>query len=223
MRILLLGATGRTGKHLLEQTLKHGHIVRVLVREKQKIPFQKYNLSVFEGTPSDKVSLDNAMQGCEAVLSALNISRKYEFPWAGLRTPKDFLSTTMKNIIELSSKNNIRRVVFISAWGVTETKRDLPAWFRWLVDHSSLRYQYLEHESQERLAKSSNLDWTAVRPVFLSNSLSKKEILVTENNNPKPNLYISRRNLAAFMLQVLEKNLYPCQAPVVSEKQYKKF
>jgi hypothetical protein len=56
------------------------------------------------------------MQGCEAVLSVLNISRKYEFPWAGLRTPKDFLSVTMKNIIEQSAKNHIRRIVFASAW-----------------------------------------------------------------------------------------------------------
>jgi putative NADH-flavin reductase len=218
MRILLLGATGRTGKFLLRQALEHGHIVHALVRDKQKIPFQKYNLTVFEGTPSDKAALDKAMKGCEAVLSALNISRKYEFPWAGLRTPTDFLSVTMKNIIELSEMNHIRRIVFISAWGVSETKKDLPGWFRWLVDHSSLRYQYHDHERQEKLIQNSTLDWTAVRPVFLTNSRIQKEIIVSENNEPKPHLYISRRNLAAFMLQVLEKNLYLCEAPVVSEK-----
>jgi len=218
MRILLLGATGRTGKILLEQALEHGHIVHALVRDRQKIPFQKYNLLLFEGTPSDSSALDKAMQGCEAVLSALNISRKYEFPWAGLRTPKDFLSVTMRNIIELSSKNQIRRIVFISAWGVSETKKDLPGWFRWLVNNSTLRYQYNDHEKQEELLKKSNLDWTAVRPVFLTNSNVQKEIIVSEDNESKPHLYISRRTLAAFMLHALEKNLYLCQAPVVSEK-----
>jgi putative NADH-flavin reductase len=218
MRILLLGATGRTGKLLLEQALEHGHIVHALVRDKQKIPFQKYNLLIHEGTPIDKTALDKAMQGCEAVLSALNISRKYEFPWAALRTPKDFLSVTMRNIIELSAKNNIRRVVFISAWGVSETKKDLPGWFRSLVDNSSLRYQYHDHERQEEIVKNSTLNWTALRPVFLSNSKKLKEVIVSFNNEPKPNLYMSRRNLAAFMLNVLEKNLYRCQSPVVSEK-----
>ena len=218
MRILLLGASGRTGKLLLEQATEHGHIVHVLVRDKQKIPYQKYNLSVFEGTPSDKVSLDKAMQGCEAVLSALNISRKYEFPWAGLRTPGDFLSSTMKNILELSGKNNIRRVIFISAWGAAETKKDLPGWFRWLVDNSSLRYPYRDHERQEELVKNSKIDWTAVRPVFLTNAKDQKEIIVSFDNEPRPHLYLSRRNLAAFMLEVLEKNLYICEAPVVSER-----
>ena len=218
MRILLLGATGRTGKYLLEQALAHGHIVHALVRDKQKIPVQKYNLLLFQGSPADNAALDNAMQGCEAILSALNISRKYEFPWAGLRTPKDFLSTTMKNIIELSAKNNIRRVVFTSAWGVSETKKDLPRWFRWLINNSSLHYQYHDHERQEEHARKSNLDWTAVRPVFLTNSHQRKEIAVNLDDKPQPHLYIGRRSLAMFMLQVLEKNLYLCQAPVVSEK-----
>jgi len=218
MRILLLGATGRTGKLLLEQTLHHGHIVHALLRDKQKVPFEKYNLLLFEGSPADKEALDKAMQGCEVVVSVLNISRKYEFPWAGLRTPKDFLSVTMKNIIELSAKNHIRRIVFASAWGVSETKKDLPGWFRWLLDHSNLRYPYQDHEKQEGLVENSHLDWTAVRPVFLTNSHHPKEIMVSLNGESQPRLYLSRRNLAAFMLEVVEKNLYLCQAPVVSER-----
>jgi uncharacterized protein YbjT (DUF2867 family) len=218
MRILLLGATGRTGKLLLDQTLKHGHIVHALVRDKRKIPLEKYNLKLFEGSPADKDTLDQAMQGCEAILSVLNISRKYEWPWAGIRTPKDFLSVTMRNIIELCAKNNIRRVVFTSAWGVKETKKDLPGWFRWLVDNSSLKYPYRDHERQEELVENSNLDWTAVRPAFLTNSHHPKEVIVSEQNQPKPRLYLSRKNLAAFMLEALEKNLYLCQAPVLSEK-----
>lgn len=217
MRILLLGATGRTGKYLLDQALAHGHIVHALVRDKQKIQIQKYNLLLFQGTPTDKTSLDKAMQGCEAVLSVLNISRKYEFPWSGLRTPKDFLSTAMKNIIELSAKNNVRRVVFASAWGVGETKKYLPRWFRWLVNNSSLRYQYLDHERQEEIARKSNLDWTAVRPVFLTNSKTRNKVVVTDHNEPRPYLYLGRSALATFMLNVLEKNLYFCQAPVISE------
>ena len=218
MRILLLGATGRTGKLLLEQALARGHIVHALVRDKRKISIERFNLLLFEGTPSDSFALEKAIQGCEAIVSALNISRKSEFPWAGLRTPKDFLSTTMSHVVALAKQTNIRRVVFISAWGVFETKKDLPAWFRWLLNNSSLRYQYADHERQEAVVANSNLDWTAVRPVFLTNSKTPKEVFVSEDNKPKPHLYISRANLAAFMLAVLEKNLYLCQAPVISEK-----
>ena len=218
MRILLLGATGRTGKFLLEQALDHGHIVHALVREKQKITIERYNLTIFEGTPRDVSALQKAMQGCDAVLSALNISRKYEFPWSPLRTPKNFLSGTMDKVVALSEKNHVRRVVVVSAWGVSETKKDLPGWFRWLVNNSALRHQYKDHERQEEVLRNSTLDWTAVRPVFLTNSKNHKEVFVSEDSEPAPKLYISRTNLAAFMLNVLEKNLYLCQAPIVSER-----
>jgi putative NADH-flavin reductase len=217
MRILLLGATGRTGQLVLEQALERGHIVHALVRDKQKISFQKYNLLLFEGTPSDKIALEKSIAGCEAVISVLNISRKNEFPWAGLRTPKDFLSATMKNIIEVAGKNNIHRVVFTSAWGVNETKNDLPSWFRWLIDHSSLRHPYRDHERQEELIKESGMEWTAVRPVFLTNSKKKKNIIVHDNNSD-PHLFIGRKNLAGFMLDVVGKNLYRRESPVVSEE-----
>ena len=218
MRILLLGATGRTGKLLLEQALDHGHIVHALVREKQKITIKRYNLTIFEGTPRDVIALQKAMEGCEAVLSTLNISRKYEFPWSPLRSPKDFLSTTMERVVTLSEKSRLRRVVFISAWGVYETKKDLPGWFQWLVNNSTLHYQYNDHERQEAVLRNSTLDWTAVRPVFLTNFKNHKEVFVSEDNEPRPSLYLSRRNLAGFMLDVLEKNLYLCQAPVVFER-----
>src|SRR5580765_1949687 len=180
MRILLLGATGRTGKLLLERALDPGHIVHAVVREKQKIKIERYNLRIFEGTPQDITALQKAMQGCEAVLSALNISRKYEFPWSPLRTPKYFLSGTMEKIVTLSEKNSLRRVVFISAWGVNETKKDLPGWFRWLINNSTLRYQYNDHERQEDVLRDSTLDWTAVRPVFLTNSKNDREVFVSE-------------------------------------------
>jgi putative NADH-flavin reductase len=218
MRILILGSTGRTGEHLLEQALQHSHIVNALVRDKNKITINNPHLTVFEGSPLDKTVLENAMKGCVAILSALNVSRKSDWPWAKLRSPKDLLSETMKNIIELAPKNNIQRIVFTSAWGVGETKKDIPGWFRWFIDHSNVRYPYLDHERQEDLIKQTSLQWTSVRAAGLTNGKKIKEILVSINNKPKPHLTINRRSFAAFMLDVLEKNLYVREMPVISKK-----
>jgi putative NADH-flavin reductase len=218
MRILILGSTGRTGKHLLEQALQRGHIVTVLVRDKTRIVSKDSNLTVLEGSTLDKTVLANAMNGCEAILSALNISRNNDWPWAKLRSPKDFLSETMKLIVELAPKNNIRRIIFTSAWGVAETKKDIPGWFRWFIDHSNIGYPYLDHERQEDLLKQTSLQWTSVRAAGLTNGKKIKEILVSFNNKPKPRLTVNRRSVAAFMLDVLEKNLYAGQMPVISGK-----
>jgi putative NADH-flavin reductase len=218
MHILILGATGRTGKLLLEQALQRGHTVHALVRDKNKLKLMHAGLTIFEGSPLDKTALENAMRGCEAIISALNISRTTDWPWSKLRTPKDFLSETMKNIIGLAPQLNSRRIIFTSAWGAAETRKDIPGWFRWFIEHSNIRYAYEDHARQEELLKQTPLEWTSVRPAGLINSKKKKEIIVSLNNKPKPRLIISRRGVAAFMLDTLEKNLYVREMPVVSEK-----
>ncbi len=216
MTILILGATGRTGKHLLEQALHKGHNVHVLVRDKNKLSLSSVMMTIFEGTPTDPDILEKAMTGCDAVLSSLNISRGTDFPWSELRTPKDFLSTTMKNIISVTGKLGIKRIIVLSAWGVNETKNEIPGWFRWFIDHSNIKYPYLDHGIQEDLIKVTELDWTVLRPAGLSNSKKEKEVKISFNAIPKPGLLISRRNVAKFMLTILEENSYIRQMPTIS-------
>ncbi|MEP7377059.1 MAG: NAD(P)H-binding protein [Chitinophagaceae bacterium] len=218
MKILLLGATGRTGRHLLLQSLERGHIVHALVRDKSKIKIAHENLTVSEGSPLDKALLNNAMTGCDAIVSALNISRNNDWPWAKLRTPKDFLSSVMENIIELAPQHSIQRIIFTSAWGVAETRKDIPGWFRWFIEQSNIRYPYDDHARQEELLKQTSLEWTAVRAAGLVNTKRKEAVIVSFDNIPRPRLIIGRRSLASFMLDVLEKNMYVKEMPVVSER-----
>jgi len=218
MRILILGATGRTGRVLLHEALKRGHRVTVLISHKGALKINPELVEVYEGTPLNKFTLSDAMQGCDAILSTLNISRISDSPWSKLRTSKDFLSSSIKHIIEAATENNIKRVIITTAWGVAETRKDIPFWFRWLIDKSNIRYQYRDHEKQEVLLKASNLEWTIIRPVGFSDSEKLREIKVSFNNQPKPSVTIARRNVARFMLNVLENNLYTRQIPVISEK-----
>jgi putative NADH-flavin reductase len=205
MQILILGATGRTGKQLLQQALHKGYTVHALVRDKSRVSLANSRLILFEGTPTDLVALEQAMQGCEAVLSVLNISRASDFPWAGLRTPKDFLSDSMNKVIAVCNNINCERIIVVTAWGVNESKKELPGWFRWVIDHSNVKYPYLDHGVVENLLKASSLDWTIVRPVKVS-----------FNGDPKPGYTISRRNVAKFMLDALENRSFLRQSPTVS-------
>ena len=218
MHILILGATGRTGRILLNEALKRGHRVSIVVGHKGSLKTDPSLVDVHEGTPLNKFTLAEAMSGCEAILSTLNISRVSDFPWARLRTSKDFLSSSMKKILELVTEKHISRIIITTAWGVAETKKDIPFWFRWFINNSNIRFPYMDHEKQEEMLKHSDTNWTIVRPVGLTDSEKDKEVQVTLNNVPKPSLKISRKNVALFMLDVLENNLYNRQCPVISEK-----
>ncbi|HEY4196366.1 MAG TPA: NAD(P)H-binding protein [Mucilaginibacter sp.] len=218
MHILILGATGRTGRILLDEALKRGHKVNVLVGHKSSLKSNVELIDVYEGTPLNRYTLADAMRGCDAVLSALNISRVSDYPWSKLRTSKDFLSSSMQNVLETAKEQNINRIIVTTTWGVSETKKDIPLWFRWLIKNSNIRYAYLEHERQEEMIQLSGTKWTIVRPVGLTDSEKEKKVRVTLYKSPKPSLTISRKNVALFMLDALEKNLYIRECPVISEK-----
>jgi putative NADH-flavin reductase len=218
MHILILGPTGRTGRLLVDEALKRGHKVSVVVSHEYRLKTDPKLLTVHEGTPLNKYTLSTAMKGCDAILSTLNISRTSDFPWASLRTGEEFLSLSMKNIIEAAAEQNIKRIIITTAWGVGETRKDIPFWFRFLIDHSNIRYPYLDHERQENMLIKSDMNYTIVRPAALTDSKENKPIKVSIDNSPKPSLTISRMNTASFMLDVLEQDLYHRQCPVISEK-----
>ena len=215
-RILLLGASGRTGKVLLKLALEKGYHVNVIVRDISNFPVQHKDLKIFAGNPMDQQILNEAMQGCQAIVSTLNISRQSDFPWSGLRTPENFLSETMRHVIELSPLHDISRIIVLSAWGVGDSRKYIPGWFRWLIDHSNIGAAYREHATQEQLLAASRLQYTAIRPAALVNAVRPIDILVSFNNSPKPGLTISRFNVAIFILDILAQNSYLRETPVIS-------
>ncbi|MBO0593987.1 NAD(P)H-binding protein [Cellulophaga sp. E16_2] len=216
MKILILGATGRTGKLVLAEALRQGYEINCLVREPKKITENHIMLNIFKGSPERISELENAMQDCEGIISALNISRKSDFPWSKLRTPSTFLSDVMKNIISLSEKNKINRIVACSAWGVAETEEEIPFWFNWIIKNSNIRVAYKDHERQENLLKTSNLNWTIVRPSGLINLKKEQKIIESYGNEPKPKITISRKSVAEFMVNALTNEKLIGQAPVIS-------
>lgn len=203
MKILLLGATGRTGKYVVDESLQRGYQLNCLVRDAQKIKTVHERLKIFEGSPEKLSDIEQAIKNCEAIINVLNISRNSDFPWAKLRTSPIFLSGVMKNVIELAEIHKVKRIIACSAWGAAETKNDLPRWFRWLIDKSNIGLTYIDHERQEKLLMSSHLLWTIVRPAGLTNSKKYQEIVESYNNKPKPKMTISRISVAKYMVEAI--------------------
>ena len=217
MKILILGGTGRTGRHLVGEALDRGHIVHVLVRYPGKLMCQDDRLIVFKGTPLSREDLEEAMKDCEAVLCALNISRKSDFPWSKLVTPPTFLSESMHHVVELAPRFDLQRVITITAAGVGDTAQYTPGWFRWIINHSNIGITYEDHNRQEQILMESRLRWSIVRPVGLTNSEKNKPVKVSVPGVEKPGFTISRKNVARFMIDILEKDQYIQEAPTISE------
>lgn len=217
-KIAILGATGRTGRWVVEEALHRGYAVNVLVRTKSRLLVRHEDLTVIEGTPALSKDLVTTLNGCVAVLSALNISRSKEWwPWSKLSASETFLSDVARELVNVMTSMKIRRVLVVTAWGTSESRSRLPGWFRFMISTSKIGVTYRDHERQERVWESSGLDWTIVRPVGLTNGARSKPIEVwTGNESKNPRLTISRRQVANFMLDALEQGSYICQKPIVA-------
>ena len=215
MRLLLLGVTGRTGRHLLQAALEGAHEVTVVVRDQSKLQ-PHAALKIIEGDVMQPQTLLQAAKGCEAIICVLNVSRTSDFPWSPLRSPKNLLSVTMQHNIHAAKEWGIGRLVYCSAWGAAESKKDIPGWFRFFINNSNIGAAYKDHERAEALLQGSSLDYTIVRPTGLTNSLNDKPVLVSIHNQPRPHLTISRRNLARFLLRITEHGTYRQQVIAVS-------
>ena len=217
MKILILGGTGRTGKELINEALNRNFEVNAIVRDASKVPTQA-QLKVWEGDVRSAALLEEAMESCEAVLSCLNISRNSDFPWARLRTPERFLEETLAAVEQAMTRKGIKRLILTSAWGVGDSRAEIPGWFAWFIDHSNVGKAYDQHEVQEAMLAKSELDWTAVRPVGLTNGKKIKKLITSLKGTPKPRLTISRKHTAKFMVDILSDAKHIKETPVISEK-----
>lgn len=161
MKLLIFGASGLTGREMVEQALEQNHTVMAFVRTPEKFDIRHDSLKVAQGDITDYEKVERAVEGQEAVLSALGASNLL------MRTPS--LTEGMRNIVRAMEKTGVRRFVYESALGVSDSVADTRFPVRYFVIHVILGRAYADHEDKERIIKASSLDWIIVRPTQLVN------------------------------------------------------
>jgi hypothetical protein len=110
-------------------------------------------------------------------------------------------------ITSLMEELNVRRFIYISSIGVGESRYDMPQPIRFIVADLLLRVPFADHLKNETTIKSSQLEWTIVRPGGLTDGpLSKELKFGSERLNIKGNPKISRASVAAFMLKQISES-----------------
>jgi putative NADH-flavin reductase len=214
MKILILGITGRTGSLAAEAALKRGHKVVGIARDPAKSTIK--GAEIVAGTPYDYETVQKAMVGCDAVISTLSSFPSTQGLFSKIKTPLDLMSVSMKNVIKAMEERGIKRVVLMTALGVGDSKKMVPMLFSFLVKISNIKYAYIDHDKQEKLLENSNLDWTVVRPVYLSDKNDDLSIMHNINGVGKITSSISRNAVANLMIDCIEKNLFLKQKPGIS-------
>src|SRR5689334_8545518 len=97
-KLLIIGGSGRTGIHLLQQAVERGHVVRALARTPQAVRAPT-GVELVKGTPERLDDLREAMKGTEAVIVAHNNSRASDNPWAKQISSLTFMTDSARNVL----------------------------------------------------------------------------------------------------------------------------
>jgi len=208
MKLLIIGATGGTGQHLVEQALKLGHTVTAFVRTPSKLDITHENLQLFQGDVLELNSLHEAMVEQEAVLCALGLpaSDRTEIRYNGTR-----------NILEAMEKAGVKRLICQTSLGFGDSENILPLYFRYLIVPFILKHAFADSEKQEALIRQSHLEWIIVRPANLTDGIQTGSYRHgADVMRKKIKLKVSRADVAEFMLKQLEDDSYLYQTPGIS-------
>jgi putative NADH-flavin reductase len=202
MKILLLGATGRTGKCIIEEALKKGHKISAIARNPEKL--KNFEIDITKGTPYDYETVEKAITGCEAVINTLNVSRKSDNPWAPLAAPKDMISNSASNAIKAMEKAGIKRFVALGTIGAGRSWNKIPLILKLIVSISNLKVAFRDHGKQEEILEKSAIDYTICRAPMLSSKINDTGAVATPEGKKPASRVLSRNSAAEFFLMIIE-------------------
>lgn len=212
--LLVLGGSGRTGLHVLDQAARRGHRVRALVRNPDTVTAPD-GVELMPGTPARIDDLRRAAEGTTAVIVALNNARASDNPWAKPVSPPTFMTDAVRDTLTVMAENGIRRIVVTSAIGVGDSRKAAHPLFRALIAVSNVKLGYRDHDGVDRLIHESDTDWTLARAVVLSDMPSTGPLRAAEYGQDRPGVSISRADVARFLLDAIEQNSWVRQAPLI--------
>lgn len=216
MKILVLGATGRTGKHIVQEAIKRGHGITAIARNPEKL--KDFKIDVIQGSPYDYETVEKAISDCSAVINTLNVSRKSDNPWSSLAAPKDLISKSASNALKAMDKAGISRFVALSTIGAGRSWKTSPGILKLVVSISNLKFAFQDHGKQEEILEESSTNYTICRAPMLSTENSHTGAVATPEGTKPASRVLSRNSAAEFFIEIIEKDEYLRETVSLSNK-----
>ena len=206
MNVIIFGATGSIGRHLVERALREGHSVTAFARDPSVLAITDVNLKRRAGDVLDPAAVRAALAGHDAVIVALGAGRKGDVRAAGTR-----------NVVSAMGHHGLRRLVCATTLGAGDSYATLNFFWKRIMFGLILRDAFVDHQAQEETIRQSGLDWVIVRPGAFTDGPAtgrfREGFPPTEKNLA---FRISRADVAAFMVQQLAGNKWLRQSPGIS-------
>ena len=203
MKITVFGATGSTGKNVVELALAQGNEVNAFVRNPEKMGIQNDKLTVTQGDVTNAQEVENAVKTADGIVVTLGASPDMQ---ADIVMEKG-----TKNIMNAMKKHGVKRIIVQSSYAMSGSAEGVSFLKEMgMGDEQIAMVQPVldDKAKQEEAIRDSGLEYTIVRPLMLNDEPKKGEYRVGEVLEIKVGDAISRADVADFMLKELTENKF---------------
>jgi uncharacterized protein YbjT (DUF2867 family) len=206
VKVLVVGATGPTGREIVSNAVAAGHDVTALVRDPTRLDAADPGVRAVQGDVLDPATLGPALDGQDAVISALGSTFT--------RRPTELVSSGTRNVMSAMKQAGTRRLICITGFGVGDSRGRANFVVERVAFRGLLSELYKDKDRQEGEIRQSGLDWVIVRPVRLTNGAASGFTATTDTSS-KLASKVSRGDVAAFCVSQLTDDAHLGQAVTV--------
>lgn len=201
MKLVIFGASGQTGRLLVDQALEAGHEVTAYVRREGAFEAGRPGLRIVTGQLSDQAKIEEAITGADVCVSTLGGGSLSK------RSPE--LTEGISAIISVMQKVGVKRFFYLSSVGAGDSRYYMGPLIRLFIVGILLRVPLADHTLNEKHIMASDLDWTILRPGGLTNGPKTGKVKHgSEFTKVAGNIQISRADVAAFILAQASSSEY---------------
>ncbi|MEL6913607.1 MAG: NAD(P)-binding oxidoreductase [Pseudomonadota bacterium] len=195
--LLIIGATSGIGKLCMETALERGLSVRAFARSADSLP-ERAGLERFPGDALDAGSIARALEGVGAVVVALGIRERPAMIWE----EETLFSRSADILIAEMAKTDVSRLVVVTGFGAGRSREAMSTPER--IGHGAILGRvYADKTRQEEQVMASDLQWTIVRPVILTNRPAAGKVRVLTDPATWRNGLVARADVAAFLVDAV--------------------
>jgi putative NADH-flavin reductase len=153
-KVAVLGGGGRTGKYLVNQLLKEGFSIKLLLRHPEDFTLQNPNIEIIKGDAIDSKSIQLLLEDCDAVISTIG-QRQGE--------PLVASSATM-NVLKSMNDFGIKRYILLAGLNIDTPFDKKSAKTTLATEYMKTNFPVIQEDRQKTydLLVNSNVDWTLV-------------------------------------------------------------
>ena len=199
-RVLVIGASGRTGRLVAAKAVQRGHTLTAFVRDPQRLQRELSVSRVATGdSRTDDEALIDAMQNQDVVITAIGAGDSFK--------PNGVIAQSVPRVVRAMEAARVKRIIHLSAFGVGDTFNQIPLLPRIFV-RTLLKNIYADKLAGESELIRSKLDWTIIYPTGLTDKLATGTYRQGTELELRGFPTISRADLAEFIVSQIGDATY---------------